>query len=152
MLSPVASPVPSADPATAAPIAIVVEQADDVDILLNAAFDCPVDVALSGFAPVIDSEDIFFVNPDGTTKRFSESVGEAVIANGCAMPGNSENDRRKKFENLVLFKTNVSGVNVGLEGLDFSLSPGTYIITLGVTPTGSQGNTFYRWVTYFTVP
>lgn len=68
------------------------------------------------------------------------------------MPGDTVNDRRKKLQNVVLYQTGVQEVIIELEGLDFMLDPGIYVVTLAVSPTGSEGKTYYRWVTAVTVP
>jgi hypothetical protein len=68
------------------------------------------------------------------------------------MPGGSADDRRRKFENLIFFRTGVKEVTIPLEGLDATLPAGVYVITFGVTPSGSKGETSYRWVTAFVVP
>ncbi len=154
LYSSVANPEANTDPAAAKPIGVIVEPGDDVDFQLNAAFDCPVDVTVSAFAPGIDPNDIFMifmVDSNPKVKRLLESVAQSVKADGCKLSG-TEDERRKKFENLVFFNTNVTQVNVGLEQLDAKLPPGTYFITLGVTPSGSEGKTSYRWVTSFIVP
>lgn len=135
----------STDPATAQPVGIVVEQNADVDILLNAAFDCPVDVTLSLYAPGIDPQDVFFVGSTGV-ERLSES---SAMAETDDSSGGSANQLWKKLENLVLYKTNVSEVNVGPEELHAVFPPGVYVVTLGVTPHGAEGQSSYRWTTFF---
>jgi hypothetical protein len=75
-----------------------------------------------------------------------------MTANGCVMPGDTINDRRKKLQNVVLYQAGVQEVIIELEGLDFMLDPGIYVVTLAVSPTGSEGKTYCRWVTAVTVP
>lgn len=147
LYAPPASPSVSADPATAQPVGIMVEPNDDVDILLNASFDCPVDVTLSLYAPDADPQDVFFIDPTGVT-RLSES---AAMAGSNGIGDGSANQLWKKLENLVFYSTDITQLNVGPEELHAVFPPGVYVVTLGVTPSGTQGQTSYRWSTFFLI-
>jgi hypothetical protein len=151
LYAPVTNPVVNGDPAQAKPIGITVEAGEDVDFQFAAAFDCSVDISLSVFAPSFDPGDLFLIG-ENTGKRLTDAVAEAVLANACIMPGGSADDRRKKFENLVYFRTGITELNIPLESFDAPLPAGVYVITLGATPTGSGGVSSYRWTTFFIVP
>jgi len=150
---PVDTPVVNSDPAEAKPVGITVELGDDVDFVISAAFDCPVDVTLSVFAPGVDPQDIFYIDSEASgAERLSKAIADDVKSNSCSTSGESEDDIRKAFENLVFYKTNVTGLDVPIESLHARFDPGLYIITLGVTPHGMKGKTLYRWSTGFFIP
>lgn len=150
--APVETPVASADPSTAEPIGVTVAPDKNVGLQLNAAFDCSVDVTLSAFGPGVDPQDIFFVSADGEVVRLSESVAEAVRANPDEIFNGDASELWKKLENLVYYETDVFQVNSGGESIHGTFPSGVYLITLGVTPRGTSGQTSYRWTTFFLVP
>jgi len=146
-------PVVSSNPATARPLGVDVEPGDDVDILINASFECPVDITLSIVALGIDPANIFFVDSDLNAKTLSQLIAGELTSTGClTTPGDSEDVRTKAYENLVFFRTDVTEVHVPEESLHAVFPAGVYAITLGATPHGMKGATRLRWTTYFLVP
>ncbi len=149
--SPVGTPVISSNPAEAEPLAVVVEPGEDVDFLMNASFDCPVDATFSFFAPGIDPVNIFFIDSQINGKWLSQAVADELTSQQCSLFGTSEDARRKAYENLVFFNTDVTQLDVAPETLHATFPPGVYVVTLSVTPHGTKGQTLYRWSTFFAV-
>jgi hypothetical protein len=142
-------PVVTQVPANAQPVGIAVEPGDDVDFQFSAAFNCPVDLTLGVAALSFDPMNIFLVG-ETSAQWLTDAVAGEVHTNG--IPAGSADDRRGIFENLVLFRTNVTQLSIPAETFDVTLPSGVYLVTFGATPTGMKGKTSYRWVTVFVVP
>ena len=128
--SPIVSPVISADPSTAEPIALgsVAESGDTLSIhIALSEFSGPVDVYLALSAPDIDPHNIYILKSDNTFQ-----LPSAV---------------------LEPWKGNTTGpIDEPLFGdIPTSLLPaGTYYLYLAVTPAFSL-DTYYLWTTYFVI-
>ena len=143
-------PVVTKIPANAQPVGIEVEPAEsEVDFQFSAAFDCPVDLTLGVSALSFDPMNIFLVG-ETSAQWLTDAVAGEVHTNG--IPAGSADDRRGIFENLVLFRTNVTQLSIPAEIFDVPIPSGVYLVTFGATPTGTKGKTSYRWVTVLIVP
>ncbi len=152
---PIADPVVSDDPAQARPIGIgsAATGGDTVTIKVNTgAFSGPVDVVLGIYDATFDAKDIYFMNITGQLVPLTTAVEQEKENNGHVKPS-------KKFKGLVKWKTNVTSVNETVIGPMpvADLSPGLYVIHLGVSPSDVSDDSdeahdnFYRWIMYFIV-
>ncbi|MDA8078078.1 MAG: c-type cytochrome [Nitrospiraceae bacterium] len=152
---PTADPVVSDDPAQARPIGIgsIATGGDTVTIKVKAGpFSGPVDVVLGIYDATFDAKDIYFMNITEKLVPLSVAVEQEKEKNGNVKPS-------KKFKGLVKWKTNVTSVDETVIGPMpvANLSPGLYVLHLGVSPTDvsdesdESHDNYYRWITYFIV-
>jgi hypothetical protein len=132
--APTEYPSYSTDPAKAMPIGVgaVAAGGDTIDLEASfGQFDGPVDVYLTLYMPSGQG-----ANQTFTAYNFDASSNTFELATGQAGPWKS---------GVIDLDENIwDSVPVS------EFAPGTYMVTLGVTPAG-RNDCFYNWTTYFTI-
>jgi hypothetical protein len=151
--------VPGTNAPDVRPVASTID-GHNVDIRVDIGPFCePMHVSLSAFAPVVDPEEIWFLDSWHNLNTLSDEAVEEGKSGQTTTLNDSQNGdhgsgpghqrHKKKFRNLIHWKANVLEVT---EDLKTELPSGLYVITLSVTPSRGDHENYYRWVTLFIVP
>jgi hypothetical protein len=116
-----------------------------------------VNVSLVIYAPALDSDDLYFMR-GRELKLLSEAVDEEEQSARSSQSNHSEGDNgdrsssHKRFSRLVVWKSNVTGVNENIyAGPVSDLPSGLYTLVLVVKSPRDDDN-YYRWVTHIAIP